>query len=748
MNATIPNANSVIGQSLSRVDGPDKVRGSARYAAEFDIPDLAHAALVHSTVAAGRIQAIDTARAAAAPGVLCVVTHENAPRLPYKTMKTRPPVDPQSGEQLHVFQGPEILFNGQPVAVVVARTLEQAEHAASLVAVTYAANGQSTDFDAAEPERPAKATEEGGRPAEAGRGDADGALAKAPVSVDVRYSHPREFHAAIEPHVTIAEWEGDRLTLHDKTQWVNNTANEIAHVFGMEQDAVRVISPFVGGAFGSSLRTWPHVTIAAVAARAANRPVRLELTRRELFESIGFRPRTDQHLMLGADRDGRLRAVIHEACGETSVYEEYAETTVKPSLSTYACDDARTSYRLRRLNTNTPCPMRGPGTVTGVFGLECAMDELAVALAMDPVELRLRNHADRDQAKGLPWSSKELKACYATAAERFGWHRRSPAPRAMRDGDLLIGWGMATAVYHANRSAASASATLHSDGSVVVRSAASDMGPGTYTSMTQVAADTLGLPPERVRFELGDTAMPSAPVHGGSITMASVGNAVAAACRALQDKLGELATCARQGPFAGASPDDIAAHDGGIGRREPPYRVVAYEALLKQHNLTYLEATATSTPGSEIEDYSSSAFGAVFVEVVVDPDLGTVRVPRMVGAYDVGRVVNPKVARSQCLGRMVQGLGMALLEQGDWDPRFGKVMNANLAEYLVPVCADVRELDVTFVPGSDTNFNPLGAKGLAEIAICGVAPAIANAVFHATGRRIRDLPITPDKLLL
>ncbi len=708
--------SDLIGQPISRVDGRAKVTGTARYAAEFDVPGLAHAALVSSTVPRGRVTAIETAEAERAAGVLGVLTHLNPPRLPYHSFEERPGVDPQSGDQLKVFQGPDVLFSGQPIGVVVAETLEQARHAASLVRVCYETSEATTTFD---PRRGRPPSEASGEPGESRRGAAVRAFGKAPVRIDAVYGHPREHHTAMEMHATVATWDDDRLTLYDKTQWVNNDRAEIAHVFGIPEDHIRVISPYVGGAFGSALRTWPHVTIAALAARQVGRPVRLELNRRELYTSTGFRPETEQRVRLGARRDGKLTAVIQEATGQTSTYEEYAEDTLDPARMTYACRNVLTRYRLVEMDTNTPCPMRAPGVVTGVFALEAAMDELAVALGIDPLELRLENHAERNEQDDLPWSSKTLRECYRLAAERFGWSRRSPAPRSMRQGPLLVGYGMATAVYPASRAAASASATIFADGNALVRTAASDMGPGTYTSMTQVAADALGLPLDHVRFELGDTALPDAPVHGGSMTMASVGNAVQAACETVRAK---LLTDARNGE--------------------------SYGEILRSQGRDRIEATAEAKPGDEGERFSSYGFGAVFVEVHVDPDLGTIRVPRMIGAYDAGRVVNPKIARSQCLGGMVGGLGMALLEQAEWDPRFGRVMNANLAEYLVPVNADVTELEALFVPGDDRRFNPLGVKGLAEIALCGVAPAIANAVYHATGKRIRDLPITVAKLLV
>jgi xanthine dehydrogenase YagR molybdenum-binding subunit len=624
-------------------------------------------------------------------------------------------VDPQSGDQLRVFQGPEVWFSGQPIAVVVADTLPQARHAATLIDVRYEPETAALAFELVRGRPP---REDSGQDAESRRGAAVRAFARAPVKVDARYIHPRQHHNAMEPHATIASWDGDRLTLYDKTQWVDNDRSEIAHVFGIPESHVRVISPFVGGAFGSALRTWPHVTIAALAARHVGRPVRVELTRRELYTAVGFRPHTEQRVALGARRDGTLTAIVHETISQTAAYEEYVEETLVAPKVAYACPNVRTLYRVVDMDTNSPCPMRAPGLVTGVFALEAAMDELAVALDMDPVDLRAKNYAERNQEYDTPWSTKELRACYLVAAERFGWSRRSRGARSMEDGHQLIGYGMATAIYPAYQSEASASATIFADGTALVRTAASDMGPGTYTSMTQVAAEVLELPLDKVRFELGDTDLPTAPVHGGSITMASVGPAVQAACEAVRGKLRPL------------------ARDGH-----------GYADALRDAGLDRIEASADAAPPDEAAEYSTFAFGAVFVEVRVDRDLGVIRVPRMVGAYDVGRVVNPKIARSQCIGGMVGGLGMALLERADWDARFGRVMNSNIAEYLVPVNADFIQLDAIFVPSDDRHFNPLGVKGLAEISICGIAPAILNAIYHATGTRIRELPVTLDKLL-
>jgi xanthine dehydrogenase YagR molybdenum-binding subunit len=702
-----------IGQPVSRVDGRQKVTGAATYAAEFDVPGQAHGAIVRSTVANARIASIDSAAAEAAPGVAAVLTHRNAPRLPYRTHKAL--VDPAVGERLHVLQDDRVSHQGQPIALVVADTLEHANHAATLVRVTYASEAGTTDISRIDPVLPTP--QQGGRTAEARRGDPEAALAAAEVKVDQTYVIPRENHNPIEMHATIAAWDGDRLTLWDKTQWVHNTADEIAAVFGIPAESIRVVSPFVGGAFGSGLRTWPHVTLAALGARVAGRPVKLMLSRREMYYGVGYRPHTVQRVALGASRGGRLAAIVHDGYQETSTYEEFSEALVGPTQLLHACPNVYTRRRLAPMNVHTPGHMRAPGEVSGIFALESAMDELAVALSIDPVELRLRNEPAQDESTGLPFSSRSTRECYRAGAERFGWRRRNPAPRSMRDGRWLIGWGMASATYPVYRAPASAMARLLPDGTAEVTSAASDMGPGTWTSMTQVAAETLGLPIERVKFVLGDTRLPRAPVHGGSMTMASVGSAVQAACRR-----------AREDALARGGGNDLTDAMRRLGQP--------------------VEASADARPGDEARRFSMHAFGAVFVEVAVDPNLGETRVRRVVGVYGVGRVVNPKTTRSQCIGGMVGGIGMALMEHSVVDARNGRVPNANLAEYAVPVHADAPSvMDVVFVEEHDPHVNPLGVKGVGEIAMVGVAPAIANAVFHATGRRIRDLPVTPDKLL-
>jgi xanthine dehydrogenase YagR molybdenum-binding subunit len=706
-----------IGRPVSRVDGRQKVTGGATYAAEFDVPGLAHGAVVRSTVANGRIAAIDSRAAERATGVVAVLTHRNAPRLPYREHKAL--VDAVIGERLHVLQDDRVSHQGQPIALVIADTLEQANHAATLVRVSYAPETGTTDISGAEPVLPTQEkTDQGATlPPETRRGDPEGALASAEVKVEQTYVIPRENHNPIEMHATIAAWDRDRLTLWDKTQWVHNVADEIAAVFGIPADNIRVVSPFVGGAFGSGLRTWPHVTLAALGARMAGRPVKVMLSRREMYYGVGYRPHTVQRVALGAARDGRLAAIVHDGYQETSTYEEFSEALLNASRFLHSCPNVYTRHRIAPMNVHTPTFMRAPGEASGVFALESAMDELAVALNIDPVELRLRNEPQQDEFQKLPFSSRSTRECYRAAAERFGWGRRNPEPRSMRDGRWLIGWGMATATYPMNYAPASATARLLPDGTAEVTSAASDMGPGTWTSMTQVAAETVGLPIERVKFMLGDTRLPRAPVHGGSMTMASVGSAVQAACRR-----------AREDALARGGANDL---EEAMRRLGQP-----------------VEASADVRPGDESERFSMHAFGAVFVEVAVDPDLGETRVRRIVGAYGAGRIVNPKTTRSQCIGGMIGGIGMALMEHSVVDARNGRVVNANFAEYAVPVHADAPPLmDVIFVEEHDPHVNPLGVKGVGEIALVGVAPAITSAIFHATGKRIRELPVTPDKLL-
>jgi xanthine dehydrogenase YagR molybdenum-binding subunit len=711
-----------VGTPVSRVDGRLKVTGAARYAAEAQVKDVLYGVLVTSTIARGKLATIDTAAAEKAPGVVAVLTHRNMPRIPGRREVPGTP-DPNVGRPLQPLQDDTVYHNGQPIAVVVADTFERATRAAALVKATYREEKAVTEFAAAakdsvpptEPKTPERNVQ---KSKDYERGDADKALREAAVRVEQGYAIPTEHHNPMEPHATVALWDGPKVTLYEKTQGVIMTQKQVSQALGIPAEDVRVLSPFVGGAFGTCLRTWPHTLIAALAAKHLRRPVKVVLTRAQMFTMTGYRPHTAQKVALGATRDGKLTAIRHEATGQTSTYEEYTETVLTPARVLYACPNVLTRYRLAAMNVNTPAPMRGPGEATGVYALESALDELAAALKLDPVELRLRNFADADPQSGKPWSSNSLKECYRAAAERFGWSRRKPEPRSMRDGRLLVGYGMATATWPTHRQPATVLVRIQADGTAVVRTATADIGPGTYTSMTQIAADALSLPVDRVRFELGDSALPPAPIEGGSMTLASVGSAVHEAALAARDEVRKL----------GGAADD-------------------YAGTLKRLGREAVEVTHRSKVGEDAEKFSMRAYGAQFVEVRVDPDLGTVRVARVVSRIAAGRIVNPKTAGSQAIGGIVGGLGMALLEETVWDPRNARVVNANLADYHVPVNADIPDLDVEFVEEDDRHANPLGAKGLAELALVGVAPAVANAVYHATGKRVRDLPITPDKLL-
>ncbi|HWK10517.1 MAG TPA: xanthine dehydrogenase family protein molybdopterin-binding subunit, partial [Vicinamibacterales bacterium] len=589
----------MIGDPIDRLDGPAKVTGKATYSAEWPLEHLAYGVIVQSTVANGEITAIDTGEASALPGVVLVMTPENAPRLP---AEGRGGVNPPSGRVLTLLQNRDIRYNGQPVALVVADTFEQATIAASLVKVSYRHAPAAVEMQAAlDTATPVTEKLVGNADPSSRRGDVDGALAASDVTVDEVYTTPLETHNAMEPHATIAQWDGDRLTLHDATQYVFGVKRSAAKTFGIPEENVRVISQFVGGAFGSKGSAWSHVMLAAMAARAVKRPVKLVLSRKQMFGPVGARPYTVQHLTIGAKRDGAITAIRQDVISSTSTLEDWVETSTLQTRMLYDVANVETAQRLVRLNIGTPTFNRGPGESSGTFGLESAMDELAYKLAIDPIELRLKNYAEKDPDTGQPFSSKSLRECYRQGAERIGWHRRTPAPRSMREGDLLVGIGMATATYPAKRQPAQALARLMPDGTIVVQAATHEFGTGTYTSMSQVAADALGVPVERIRFELGDTAYPENPISAGSMTASSTGSAVHAAALALKERFAQL----------GVDPGDETASRTLAGRASEP-----------------IEGRAQVKPGPERAQYSMHAFGAVFADVRVDPGLGEVRIAR------------------------------------------------------------------------------------------------------------------------
>ena len=720
----MPVTSSPIGQSIARVDGRLKVMGAAKYAAEFARPRLAYGALIQSTIANGRVIRIDSSAAKSAPGVVQILTRENAPHFRPYPDDLRKPGAP--GENRVPLQDDEIYHDGQHLGVVVADSFEQATYAASLVQVTYQSRPPVVTLNDERAQKNASAPDKfaGRDELQHKRGDVGSALATAAHKIDFVYSTPIENHNPIETYSTTSEWEAaDRLLIHECTRGIKQLQRIVANAFGLPHENVRIICPFIGGAFGSKAFQWSHTLLAAAAAKLVQRPVKLTLTRPQMFDSAGQRARTEQRLSVGADKNGKLTGLRHATTTHTSPTHDYTEPCGNMSRLLYSCPNVEVSHRLVRLNLTTPCPMRAPGETPGVYALECAMDELALEIDIDPVEFRLRNYAELDEYKNRPWSSKKLRECYQRGAEKFGWSKRNKKPGSTRAVDgSQIGFGMATAVYPAGQQKTGATAILNKDGTVVVRCATHEIGTGTYTTMSQFAADTLGIPIEKVRFELGDSQFPYAPNNGGSWMTASVAPAVMGACRALQKKVADL---------AGSWPNDSAQLDGLFARagQEP------------------IQAEFNSEPNTEErEKFTFLSYGAIFVEVQVDV-FGQVRVKRAVGVYDMGRMINPRLARSQIVGGLLFGFSTALMEGTVPDEKTGRIVNANLAEYHVAVHADTPELDIDFINEPDPHMSDLGARGIGEIGIVGAPAAVANAIFNATGKRVRDLPITPDKLI-
>jgi xanthine dehydrogenase YagR molybdenum-binding subunit len=718
----LPAAQLVSGQPITRVDGPLKVTGKATYAADNQVPGLVYAALVCSTVARGGIDHVDAGAALRHRDVLEVLTDFTGMKLPFDIR--------------------EVSYFGQPIAVVVATTVEVAAHGASLVDVRYSSRPMLTDIDA-----PQAIAEPGRENRDYARGDADQAIRDASVVTDLQFTIARNYHNPMELPATIAKWDGDQLTVWDKVQSITSARKSYAEAMGVPEDHVHVISPFVGGAFGSAGETWPHQLLTAFAARRMRRPVKLVLSRKQMYSGIGYRPTSRQRMAIGADQSGHLVAMIHEGRTETAKYGSYEDGLTGNSGFVYRVPNMRSTYHVVPLDIGLPTYMRAPGAVSGAFALESSMDDLAHRLGMDPIELRMRNEPDVDQTSGKPFSTRRLIDCLNQGAATFGWNRRNPTPGATRHGDHLVGIGMAAAACWTLRSQCSAIARVLPDGTVEVQSATSDMGPGTYTSMTQVAADALGMPLSRVRFALGDSRFPPAPPHDGQRTMASVGSAVFTAANMLRDRFIRTAVTDPKSPLNGLRPEDVAVTDGRMFATAGPERGESYQDLLRRRGWPDLDSEQTWTPSDADKRYSMHAYGAVFAEVVVDELLATVRIRRIYACYDVGRVINPKLAHSQAIGGMVGGIGMALLEGTQLDHRDGRIVNANMSDYLVPVNADVPERDATFLPAEDEIANPIGVKGLGELVIVAVPAAIANAVFNATGKRVTDLPIALEKLL-
>ncbi|HWH11473.1 MAG TPA: xanthine dehydrogenase family protein molybdopterin-binding subunit [Solirubrobacteraceae bacterium] len=689
-----------IGGSLSRVDGRLKVTGQALYAAEHQIPGVAHAALVGSAIAAGAVIGVDATAALALPGVLAVISYENAPRLAR--------VD---DAELAVLQSPAVAYRGQLVAAVVAESLETAREAAELVRIEYDARGHDVALRPDHPRiyQPEKVNP--AYPADTALGDADAALAGADaIVVDETYETPAVHNNPLEPHASLAVWTGGDLTVYESTQGAAGTRDALAELFELEPRAVRVVSPHVGGGFGSKGKARPQIVVAAVAARVVGRPVKLALTRREMFALTGYRTPTIQRVRLAADHQGVLLAIVHDVLEQTSTLTEFAEQTATATRMMYAAPNRRTSHRLLALDVPTPSWMRAPGECPGMYALESALDELAVACRIDPIDLRIRNEPEFEPESGKEWSSRNLVACLRQGAARFGWADRDPTPAVRRDGSWLIGTGVASSTYPTYRSGSRAAVEAAVDGRFTVSVCGADIGTGARTVLTQIAADALDVPTDLIDVELGDSALPRGPVAGGSMGTGSWGGAVVRACEALVDKLAEL---------RGIVPPD------GVEAIADTAEEVAGLPKLARH-----------------------AFGAQFAEVRVNPATGEVRVPRLLGMFAAGRIINPKTARSQFIGGMTMGLSMALFEQSLLDLEFGDYLNHDFAQYHVPSCADVIDIDAAWIDEHDDQLNPMGSKGIGEIGIVGTAAAIANAVHHATGLRVRRLPITPDRLIV
>lgn len=704
-----------VGQPVSRVEGLAKVTGKARYAADYHFDHLAYGVMVTSTITKGHIAEIDSKAAERLPGVLTVLSHLNVPGYGHNPMSGIPIY---AGKEFKPFLDNQVHFNMQPVALVIAETPEEAHHAASLVKVKYLKEEHHTNIDtniarAVTPDKPSDYS----------RGDMS-VPGSAEIKIAQEYKTSLQVHNPMEPHATTAYWDGDdKLFIYNKSQGVKTTRQQFAKYFNLKEENVKVFSPFVGGAFGSSSRMWPQEMAAVMGAKKVGRPVKVALARMQVFNMVGYRPYSVQKFAIAADNDGVIAGISHEAYGSTSRYEQFTERILDPTKSMYKCPNMNAAYKLVQLDVSTPCPARGPGETSGSFALESAIDELAWALKMDPLELRLKNFAETDPLNGKPWTSNYLRDCYQTGAEKFGWSKRNPEPRSMRDGDMLVGMGMSAGIYKAERAPASARVEMRTDGTATIQCSVADTGPGSATIMTQIAADALGIAADRVSIQWGNADFPAAPPQYGSHTTASTGSAVQDAATALKQKFIAL---------------------GGLKQSDQP---IDYSNILKQHNLPELEATAESKPNPENEKYSGKSFSVHFVEVRAHPHTGEVKVTRVVSAIDAGRVMNHKTARSQMIGALTWGIGIALMEEGLVDHRYGRYINNNLADYHVPVNADVPSIEVHFIDKADPVIDAMGAKGLGEVCLVGFTAAIANAVYHATGKRIRELPITPDKLI-
>jgi xanthine dehydrogenase YagR molybdenum-binding subunit len=747
MNTVSPR---VLGKPMNRVDGRLKVTGAAKYAAEFNPPGVLHGVALKSTISHGRIASLDAVAAEGSPGVRLVLTHLNAPKL-----KLPKPSQMTGGgimnEERLPLSDDKISYGGQYVAFVVADTLERARYAASLIKIRYEKSAPIlTSKQAAETAK--KPKKNNGEDVQIEKGDVEKALAdKSLVVIERLYETPQETHSPMEPSATVAEWVADdRLTLQDATQYVKGAQDVLAQAFDLKKEQVRVISPFVGGAFGCKGAVWPHVILTALAAKVARAPVKFAISRQDMFCSIGHRTPTTQTIALAATKEGKLQGIRHRVETLTSPLGEFVESVgARSSGVLYASPAITVEETVFTVNISTPTFMRAPGECPGTFGMECAMDELAAELKIDPVALRVLNHSDVHPISEKPWSTKHLKDAYQLGAEKFGWAKRTAEPRSMQQDGMLVGWGMATATYPGYKMAAEARIRLGADGKVVVQCAAHDIGTGAYTVLTQISAEAIGVPVENVTFELGNSDLPFGPVAGGSNTTATVGSAIYDAAEKLHESLAKLAAADARSPLHKIAVKKIGMTEPGrLSALEDAGKSDSFGEIILRAGKEFLEGEGSFKPPLLFKPPTAfQSFGAHFCEVQIDPLIPQVRLTRVVSVMDCGRVMNAKTARSQIMGGVVMGIGMALHEETIHDPATGLPVTRNLADYHVPVNADIVDIDVHFVGEPDFAFNPMGARGMGEIGTTGIAAAIANAVFHATGKRVRDLPITPDKLL-
>jgi xanthine dehydrogenase YagR molybdenum-binding subunit len=738
----IDHKYGLIGAPISRLDAPLKVQGQARFAAEFPMEGMVYAALSYSTIPKGRIATLDTSAAEAASGVVLVMTYRNAPPLKPAPLANSSP-KAVGGDDLPVMQDDLIHWNGQPIAIVLGETQEQADHAKSLIRATYEAETATTDFAVAK----AAGLKPGnfqGQPLKREIGDAEAALAAAPHKVDIVYRTPRHNHNAIELHAATVAWKGDELRIHDASQGVAHMAWSLAQIFGLDEKKVHVTSPYVGGAFGGKT-LWAHHVLAAAASKLAGRPVRIMLSREGVYRVVGGRTNTEQRVAIGAQADGRFDALIHTGVIAMSTHNNMPEPFIVPTLSAYAAGNFKLEVEVATLDMLANTFMRAPGESVGTFALESAVDELAVELGMDPIELRVRNEPEKDPTTGLRFSSRHIVEAYRSGAKRFGWSERNAAPGMRREGEWLVGVGCATATYPYYRiPGGAARITLSKHGHAKVEIAAHEMGMGTATAQTQVTAERLGLPMERVTFCYGDSSFPGVVLAGGSQQTASIGGAVVAAQGALVTKL--LKLVGKDSALSGLKVGEVRGHDSGLCKIDEPERHESYAAILQRAGREELTVEAAAPPPFEMLHWSMHAFGAMFCEARVNVITGEPRISRFLGSFDCGRIMNAKTASSQFRGGIVMGLGLALMEETQFDERNGRVMNASLAEYHVPVHMDVPNIDVMWTDIPDPHA-PMGAHGVGEIGITGVGAAVANAIYNACGKRIRNLPITLDKLL-